>query len=263
MASILESPIEHGVLSITLNRPELHNAFDEVLIAELTAAFRRAARTAEVRAVVLAASGASFSAGADLSWMRRMAEASFDDNRRDALALVELLRAIDECPRPVIAIVQGPAYGGGVGLIAACDVAIGVETANFALTEVRLGLVPATICPYVVRALGERACRRFFLTAERFSAAEARRLGLLHEVVPADGLAPARDRLLHALAQGGPQAQTAVKRLLRDLSVTEPGQAVGALTAELIATLRASPEGREGLGAFLDKRAASWHHAGK
>ena len=247
-----------GRATVTLARPERHNAFDEAVIAELTAIFGQLAADAGVRAVVLAAQGASFSAGADLGWMQRVAGYSDADNRRDALGLAHMLRAIDGCPKPVVALVQGAAYGGGVGLIAACDIAIAVDTATFALTEVRLGLIPAVISPYVVAAIGLRACRRYFLTGERLPAAEALRLGLVHEIVPAAGLAEAAERVLAALAAGGPQAQAAAKQLLRGVAHKVPGEELDQWTAGRIATARASPEGREGVAAFLDKRSPAW-----
>jgi len=247
-----------GRATVTLARPERHNAFDEAVIAELTAAFEKVAADAAVRLVVLAAQGASFSAGADLGWMQRVAQYSDADNRRDALGLAHMLRAIDGCPKPVVALVQGAAYGGGVGLVAACDIAIAVDTATFALTEVRLGLIPAVISPYVVAAIGLRACRRYFLTGERLPAAEALRLGLVHEVVPPAGLADAAERVLAALAAGGPQAQAAAKQLLRGVAHRVPDQELDLWTAARIAATRAAPEGREGVAAFLEKRAPSW-----
>ena len=249
---------ETGRATVTLARPERHNAFDEAVIAELTAIFGQLAADAGVRTVVLAAQGASFCAGADLAWMQRVAGYSDADNRRDALGLAHMLRAIDGCPKPVLALVQGSAYGGGVGLIAACDIAITVDTATFALTEVRLGLIPAVISPYVVAAIGLRACRRYFLTGERLPAAEALRLGLVHEVVPAAGLAEAAERVLAALAAGGPQAQAAAKELLRGVAHRVPGEALDLWTAERIAATRAASEGREGVAAFLEKRSPAW-----
>lgn len=249
---------EGAVRTITLNRPDKHNAFDDALIAELTGAFSQANGDPTVRVVVLAAEGPSFSAGADLGWMRRMADASVAENRRDAEALARLLLAIDCCPKPVVGVVQGPAFGGGVGLVAACDLALAAETACFALSEVRLGIVPAVIAPYVMAAMGPRACRRYFLTGERFDTATALRLGLVHEVVPEAALPEARDRVLAALARGGPEAQTVAKEMVSSLSDPPPGFDVVAETARLIAERRASAEGREGLQAFLDKRSPAW-----
>ena len=249
---------EAGRANVTLARPERHNAFDEAVIAELTAAFAQLAVDARVRVIVLAAQGVSFSAGADLGWMQRVTQYPDAENRRDALGLAHLLRTIDSCPKPVVALVQGAAYGGGVGLLAACDIAIAVDTATFALSEVRLGLIPAVISPYVVAAIGLRACRRYFLTGERFPAAEALRLGLVHEVVPATELAHAAERVLAALAAGGPQAQVAAKQLLRGVAYKVPGEELDLWTAGRIADARASPEGREGVAAFLGKRPPAW-----
>jgi methylglutaconyl-CoA hydratase len=249
-----------AVRQIALNRPDVHNAFDDGLIAELTAALTDAGRDDAVRAVVLTGTGASFSAGADLNWMRGMASASEDENREDSLRLAALVRTLQFLPKPTIARVNGAAYGGGVGLIAACDIAIGAEGAKFGLTEVKLGLVPAVISPYVVAAIGVRQARRLFLTGEIFDAAEACRIGLLHRVVPTGELDEAVDFTLKLLAKAGPQAQREAKRLaLRMAGIDEQGAgSVDAQNAGLIARLRVSDEGQEGLGAFLDKRAPAW-----
>lgn len=246
-----------AALHLTLNRPKVHNAFDEHLIAALTGELEKAASDPSLRAVVLTGAGRSFSAGADLDWMRRMA--AFDEarNLEDARALERLLRTLDELPLPTIALVNGAAIGGGVGLVACCDVAIGAESALFALSEVRLGLVPATIGPYVVRAVGERACRRLFLTAERFAAAEAVRLGLLHEAVPEGELEARGEAVLADMLRGGPDALREAKRLLHTIR-EEPPAGLGEATARLIAGRRASKEGREGIAAFLAKRPAPW-----
>jgi methylglutaconyl-CoA hydratase len=249
-----------AVRQIALNRPDVHNAFDDGLIAELTAALVDAGRDDGVRAVVLTGSGASFSAGADLNWMRGMAAASEAENREDSLRLAALVRTLQFCPKPTIARVNGAAYGGGVGLIAACDIAIGADGAKFGLTEVKLGLVPAVISPYVIAAIGVRQARRLFLTGEVFDAAEACRIGLLHRVVPADALDDAVDFTLKLLAKAGPQAQREAKRLALHMGgIDEHGAGrIDAENAELIARLRVSAEGQEGLGAFLDKRAPGW-----
>jgi methylglutaconyl-CoA hydratase len=247
-----------GIASVILNRPEVHNAFDDALIAELTQAFRQLGEEAQVRVVVLRANGRSFSAGGDLSWMQRMAGYSFAQNLNDATALAEMLRTIDGCPKPTVAVVQGYAAGGGVGLVAACDLAIAVDHAYFALTEVRLGLIPAVISPYVMAAIGERTCRRYFLTGERFSAAEAHRLGLVHEVAPADRLEAVAADLIGHLRKGGPAAQSAAKELIRAVAGRPIDEVVLRDTAERIARQRASAEGREGIGAFLDKRKPAW-----
>jgi methylglutaconyl-CoA hydratase len=249
-----------AVRQIALNRPDVHNAFDDALIAELTGALVAAGQDDAVRAVVLTGTGASFSAGADLNWMRGMAAASEAENREDSLRLAALVRTLQFCPKPTIARVNGAAYGGGVGLVAACDIAIGAEGAKFGLTEVKLGLVPAVISPYVVAAIGVRQARRLFLTGEVFDATEACRIGLLHRVVPADGLDEAVEFTLRLLAKAGPQAQREAKRLaLRMGGIDEHGAGrIDAENAELIARLRVSAEGQEGLGAFLDKRAPGW-----
>ena len=259
MSAILVSD-RAAVRRIALNRPDVHNAFDDGLIAELTAALVDAGRDEAVRAVVLTGMGASFSAGADLNWMRGMASASEEENREDSLRLAALVRTLQFLPKPTVARVNGAAYGGGVGLIAACDIAIGAEGAKFGLTEVKLGLVPAVISPYVVAAIGVRQARRLFLTGEVFDAAEACRIGLLHRVVPAERLDEAVDFTLKLLAKSGPQAQREAKQLaLRMGGIDAKGAgAIDADNAELIARLRVSAEGQEGLGAFLDKRAPAW-----
>ncbi len=246
------------VAIVTLHRPELHNAFDDALIAELTAELRRLDADDSVRVVVLAAAGKSFSAGADLHWMRRMAAYDEAQNLADARALAELMRTLDGLSKPVIAQVQGAAYGGGVGLIACCDVVIAAETASFCLSETRLGLIPAVISPYVVAAIGARQARRWCVSAEAFDAATALRLGLVHEVVAPERLAARVDELLATLAGNGPQAMREAKRLVRDVAGRPLDAALIDDTARRIARLRASPEGREGVSAFLDKRAPAW-----
>lgn len=241
-----------GIVRIALARPEVHNAFDDTLVAELTTALESLTRDDAVRALVLTGLGNTFSAGADLEWMRRMAGASHEDNLEDALRLGALLRALAHFPRPVLARVNGSAYGGGVGLIACCDIAIGVEGAKFALSEVKLGLAPAMISPYVVAAIGARQARRYFLSGEVFDAAEATRIGLLHQCVPASELDATLERQLHFLLKGGPAAQAECKRLILDEALFDERH------AELIARLRASPEGQEGIGAFLERRPPDW-----
>jgi methylglutaconyl-CoA hydratase len=243
---------------VTLNRPDVHNAFDDALIAALTAEYRRLGADRTVRIVVLAANGKSFSAGADLNWMRRMAGYSEAENLRDSEALAALMRTIDVLGKPTIAAVQGNAFAGGAGLIACCDIAIAADSAQFAITEVRLGLVPAVISPYLVRAMGVRAARRLFLTAERFDAQAALRLGLVHEVVPADGLAAAVERNVAALLEGGRESQAAAKALIARVAGSPLDDALIAHTAATIARVRVSPEGREGIAAFLEKRKAAW-----
>lgn len=247
-----------SVTTIRMNRPEKHNAFDETLIAELTAAFRAAGADSAARAVVLSAAGPSFSAGADLDWMKRMAGQPREANERDAMALADLMAAIDRCPKPVLGLVQGAAFGGGVGLVACCDIAIAATEASFCLSEVRLGLIPAVISPYVAAAIGARACRRYFLTAERFDAATAERLGLVHEVVPATELEAARDRMIGHLLKGGPNAQRAAKDLIAHVAGARIDEPLMRDTAWRIAEARASTEGKEGIAAFLEKRKPNW-----
>ena len=245
---------------LTLNRPQVHNAFDDGLIAALTEAVNAAGNDPAVRAVVLTGAGASFSAGADLNWMRGMAGASEAENRADSLRLASLMRSLQFCPKPTIARVNGAAYGGGVGLIACCDIAIGTEQAKFGLTEVKLGLVPAVISPYVIAAIGLRHARQLFLTGEIFDAATALRIGLLHQVVAADALDESVQHTLKLLAKAGPIAQTEAKRLALRMAGIDETQAerIDRDNAELIARLRVSPEGQEGLGAFLDKHVPGW-----
>jgi methylglutaconyl-CoA hydratase len=244
-----------GTAWVTLDRPRVHNAFDDNLIAEMTDALRRIGDDPGVRAVAIAARGTSFSAGADLNWMKRAAAASHAENVADALRLAELLRLLCELPKPTVALVQGPAYGGGVGLIAACDIAIAAEeTAAFALTEVRLGLVPATISPYVIAAIGRRQAQRYFLTAERFGAADALRIGLVHVVVPGAALRAAAARMFDALGQGGAGALSAAKELIRSVAGRAIDADLMAETAERIASARASNEARERISAFLERR---------
>jgi methylglutaconyl-CoA hydratase len=245
---------------LTLNRPQIHNAFDDTLIAALTGALEQADADAGVRTVVLSGNGSCFSAGADLHWMRGMASASEQENRDDSLRLARLMRTLQFLSKPTVARVNGAAYGGGVGLVACCDIAIGVDTAKFALSEVKLGLVPAVISPYVVAAIGLREARRLFVTGEVFDAATAARIGLLHASVPAAELDEAIERQLHLLTKAGPLAQREAKQLALRMGGADPAQAahVDAENAELIARLRISEEGQHGLGAFLDKRAPRW-----
>ncbi len=257
-STILVATDARGVATVTLNRPAIHNAFDDALIAELTAALRRLAEDPAVRIVLLTGSGQSFSAGGDLHWMQRMAGYSEAENIADGMALAELLRVLNELPQPTVARVNGAAFAGGLGLVCCCDIAVAAAEAIFCISEVRLGLVPATISPYVVAAIGARAARRYFLTAERFSAAEAQRLGLVHEVAPSAEFDGAVEKILAALLEGGARAQARSKRLIaevQDRPVTDP---LLALTARAIAEARASAEGREGLAAFFAKRKPAW-----
>ena len=249
-----------GVVEIALARESVHNAFDAALIADLTTALASAGADDGVRAIVLTGLGGTFSAGADLHWMRGMATASEADNRIDALALARLMHTLNFLPKPTVARVNGSAYGGGVGLVACCDIAIGIDEAKFSLSEAKLGLVPAVISPYVVAAIGARQARRYFTSAEVFDAPEARRIGLLHDCVPRGALDDTVARVVHFLGKCGPVAQDEAKRLaLRMAGITaDSAHAVDAANADLIARLRVSQEGQEGLGAFLDKRAPSW-----
>ena len=260
MSEAILVSISGGTATITLNRPHVHNAFDDVLIADLTAALDDCECNRSVRAVVLTGAGASFSAGADLNWMRGMAQASEDDNRADALRLAALMRTLNFLPKPTLARVNGSAYGGGVGLVACCDLAIAVDSAKFSLSEVKLGLVPAVISPYVIAAIGVRQARKFFISGEVFDAATAARIGLLHDAVLPDLLDAAVERTLHFLTKGGPLAQAEAKQLaLRVGGMTlDSAQRIDAENAELIARLRVSVEGQTGLAAFLDKRAPEW-----
>jgi len=250
--------IRNGVALVALARPDVHNAFDETLIAELTHALVALDADAAVRAVVLLGHGRTFCAGADLNWMRKMAGYGRAENVADAMALATMLKTLAQMRKPTIARVHGATYGGGVGLVACCDVAVAAIEATFALSEAKLGLIPATIGPYVVEAIGARAARRYFLTAERFDAAEAYRIGLVHDIVPQEALDERINELLGALLVAGPAAQAESKALIRAVANRPIDDAVIADTAQRIAAVRASAEGREGVAAFLDKRAPAW-----
>ena len=251
---LLTETAPDGVVTLTLNRPEVHNAFDDELIAELTAEFQRLDETDGVRAVVLGASGKSFSAGGDLAWMRRMADYSEEENFQDAPRLSEMLQALDRLRAPTIAKVQGAAFGGGVGLTACCDIAVASDDAFFCFSEARLGLVPAAISPFVIAAIGARPARRYFLTAERFTAAEARRIGLVHEVVPPEDLDGAVQGIIAELLQSGPRAVRAAKDLIRAVNGKPIDDSTLEDTASRLATARAGDEARERIEAFLEKR---------
>jgi methylglutaconyl-CoA hydratase len=247
------------VAVVTMNRPERHNAFDETLIAALTEAFDELAEEKEIRAILLEGAGPNFSAGADVGWMRRAAAYGEEENRADARRLAAMLKAIDECPKPVVARVQGAALGGGTGLVAACDIAIASERATFGTTEVRLGLAAAVISPFVLRAIGPRQARRLFLTGERIDAARALAIGLVHEVVPESELDARVEAVLDLLLAGGPEAQAASKELIRIvLGMPQGGSLLTEATVSVIAARRASAEGKEGLQAFLEKREPAW-----
>jgi len=254
----LQTEIQGGVATVRMNRPDVHNAFDDHLIAELTTELRRLDQAPEVRIVVLAANGTSFCAGADLNWMQRMAKYSEAENLRDAVAMAGLMRTLHGMHKPTIARVQGPAFGGGVGLVACCDIAVAAAEASFSLSEVRLGLIPSVISPYVIATIGERAARRYFLTAERFGAEEARRIGLVHEVTTADRLDVVVKNFADQLLKGSPNALTAAKKLIADVTRRSVDDALIEETARRIASIRVSPEGREGVSAFLEKRPPVW-----
>ncbi|KAF1008853.1 MAG: Short-chain-enoyl-CoA hydratase [Luteibacter sp.] len=260
--SAVELSRSGAVARLTMNRPEVHNAFDDALIADLTRAIDELDRDDGVRAVVLTGEGASFSAGADLNWMRGMAKASEEENRADSLRLARLMRRLQFLSKPTIARVNGAAFGGGVGLVACCDIAIAADGAKFALSEVKLGLVPAVISPYVIAAIGLRQARRLFVTGEIFGAAHALSIGLVHETVSAEALDGAVERVVGLLGKGGPVAQDEAKRLALAMGgMTEKDmEAVDERNASLIARLRVSSEGQDGLSAFLDKGLPAWLH---
>lgn len=246
------------VAEVWLNRPEVRNAFNDGVVAELTEAFRAFAQEGDLRAVVLGGHGKAFCAGADLSWMRAMADYTWEQNHADAARLAEMLWTVWTCPVPVVGRIHGDCYAGGVGLAAVCDVLVAAEGVHFCLSEAKLGLLPATIGPYVVKALGEQASRRYFVTAERFAATQAQALGFVHEVVAADALDAKVAEIVAALVANGPAAVRACKRLVQDLADREIGLALRDDTARRIADIRASAEGREGVQAFLSKREPAW-----
>jgi methylglutaconyl-CoA hydratase len=250
--------IRNGIALLALSRPDVHNAFDETLIAEVTAALRALDDDDAVRAVVLLGAGRSFCAGADLNWMKRMAAYGRAENLADAKALATMLGTLNTLTKPTIARVHGAAYGGGVGLVACCDIAIAAQEATFSLSEAKLGLIPATISPYVIEAIGARMARRYFLTAERFDAAEAYRIGLVHDIVQAGDLDNRINEVLGALVVAGPRAQAESKALIRAVANRPVGASVIADTAARIARVRATPEAKEGVAAFLGKRPAGW-----
>jgi methylglutaconyl-CoA hydratase len=246
------------VAEVWLNRPDVRNAFNDQVIAELTTTFRALSQDDTLRAVVLAGHGKAFCAGADLNWMRAMADYSWEQNRADAQALADMLWTIHQCPVPVIGRVQGDCYAGGVGLAALCDVLVAADGVHFCLSEAKLGLLPATIAPYVIAAIGQRAAQRYFTTAERFSAAEAHRLGLVHELCPVDQLDVRVQALTEALVANGPAAVRACKRLVQDLAQQPLSDELRADTARRIADIRGSAEGKEGVSSFLQKRPPAW-----
>ena len=258
MNQALTIAVQNHAARITLNRPEVRNAFNDEVIAELTEAFQSLGQRDDVRAIVLTAVGPAFCAGADLNWMRRMADYTRAENLADAAKLAEMLRVMYACPKPTVARVQGDVFAGGVGLVAACDMVVSVDTATYCLSEVKLGLIPATISPYVIRAMGARAAHRYFLTAERFSAAEAHRIGFVHEVVSADQLDAKVAELTQALSNASPNAVRSCKRLLQEVAGRVIEAPLIAMTVEGIADIRASDEGKEGVQSFLQKRKPGW-----
>lgn len=247
-----------GVASLVLNRPEVHNAFDDLMIAELIAQLDSLAANNQVKVLILKSNGKNFSAGADLNWMRSMAKKDYQQNLDDAAGLASLMHKLDTFPKPTLVLVQGAAYGGAVGLVACCDIALAEENASFCLSEVKIGLIPAVISPYVMRALGERQSRRYFLTAERFSALTAATLGLVHQVVSNDTLENQAEPLVQALLQNSPAAVSAAKHLLQQIYNKNINNEVIAHTTQAIAEIRVSAEGQEGLSAFLEKRKPNW-----
>jgi methylglutaconyl-CoA hydratase len=247
-----------GIARVTLDRPELRNAFDDELILSLTKVFNEIQSDDAVRVMVLAGNGPAFCAGADLNWMKRMAGYGYDENLADAEALASMLATLDRMPKPTIARVHGPVFAGGTGLVAACDIAVGTPEAKFCLSEAKLGLSPATISPYVIRAMGEQNARRYFLSAEVFDAAEALRIGMLSVLTTPDKLDEKIHELLNHLLAGGPQAHAKIKALIRAVAGRPVDDALTADTARRIAEIRVSPEGKEGIASFLEKRKASW-----
>jgi len=260
MQTIQSTISEQGVLTLQMNRPEVHNAFDSQMINELTAALQAADEENGIRLVIISAAGSSFSAGADMNWMRNLVDASQEDNERDALQLATLMRTLNYLSKPTIARINGSAFGGGVGLIAACDITIAVEDAQFGLTESRLGLAPAVISPYVIRRIGERNARRYFLTGERFNSQQALAIGLIQQCVTADQLDATVESVTSDLLKGGPLAVATCKQLIYAVAGhdEETQQSMDEFTSKVIAGMRIMDEGQEGLAAFLEKRKPDW-----
>jgi methylglutaconyl-CoA hydratase len=254
----LEVKKENRIATVVLNRPEVRNAFNEIMVAEITQVFHALGQDDNIRAIVLAANGSAFCAGADLNWMKKMAAYTHDENRADAAELAGMLRTMYTCPKPVVAKIQGDCYAGGMGLVAVCDIAIAADATNFCLSEVKLGLIPATISPYVIKAMGENAARRYFLTAECFSAQEAHRIGFVHALVAPDALEATTGEIVKALVSNSPNAVKEAKRLVRDIVGMPLTETLIADTAERIAGIRSSKEGREGVRSFLEKRKPGW-----
>jgi methylglutaconyl-CoA hydratase len=249
---------QRGVATVTLNSPEKHNAFDDTIIAQLTTIFREIAERQDIKLMVLASTGKSFSAGADLGWMKRMASYTFEENLKDANALATMLKMLNFLPQPTIAKVQGAAFGGAVGLASCCDIVIASNKASFCLSEVKLGLIPATISPYVINAIGQKACRRYFLTAERFFADKAMQLGLVNEVVSPEELDNSINEMTLLLLANGPHAVHQAKQLALDVAYQDINNDLLNITSERIAAIRVSEEGQEGLTAFFEKRKPNW-----
>jgi methylglutaconyl-CoA hydratase len=255
---VLDVKTTAGVARVMLDRPEVRNAFDDALIATLTSVLRELDADEAVRAVVLGGNGPAFCAGGDLNWMKRMSGYTYEQNLADARGLAGMLRTLDRMAKPTIARVHGPAYAGGIGLVAACDIAVGVPEAKFCLSEAKIGLSPATISPYVVRAMGERMARRYFLSAEVFDGIEAHRIGLLSHVSPSEKLDGEIDKIQENLLQGGPASMAKIKDLIRFVASGTVDDAMIADTAKRIAEIRATPEGKEGVASFLEKRKPAW-----
>lgn len=260
MHTLISKTDSQGVLTLTMNRPGVHNAFDARMIAEMTSALKAASNDETVRMIVITGSGNCFSAGADLNWMRSQVDASLEENETDAMLLAKLMRTLNYLPKPTVAMVNGAAFGGGVGLIAACDISIASENARFGLTEARLGLAPAVVSPYVMRCIGEHNARRYFLTGERFDAMEAQRIGLIHQVVQAEQLGAVVEGIIAQLLQSGPEAVNQCKKLVFEIGGhnRKTQKSIDEYTSRLIARLRVSSEGLEGLAAFLEKRKPGW-----
>ena len=258
MTTTLDVQRSGPVARVFLNRPEVRNAFNDGVIVELTQTFAALAADSTLRCIVLGGHGKAFCAGADLNWMRAMAGYSWEQNRADAQALAEMLWTLYSCPLPIVGRVHGDCYAGGLGLAAVCDVLLAAEGVSFCLSEAKLGLLPATIGPYVVKAMGEQAARRWFVTAERFSAAQAHAMGFVHECVAPDALDAKVDEIVAALVANGPMAVRACKKLVQDVAGRAIDADLRADTARRIADIRASDEGREGIQSFLGKRAPNW-----
>jgi methylglutaconyl-CoA hydratase len=257
-SALLIEQTPDGVVTVTLNRPDMHNALDDAMMLEITRTFDMLGSDSFCRMAVLKANGLSFCAGADIGWMQKSASHTREQNVADAQVLAAMMHTLYTFPKPLVGLVQGAAVGGGVGMVSCCDIVVASDAASFRLSEVKLGIVPAVISPYVVRAVGSRAAQRYFLTAEPFSATEAKNLGLIHEIVPERMIPAASAKLIERLMAGGPKAQRTAKELLHKIEPVEISDDVVAYTTELIADLRASPEGQEGLKAFLEKRQPNW-----